>query len=467
MKKDKRYLHTLISILTTLFISSYICLPLSRVGNTSIYTILLAILAIFTIPLYLKGWWNINKKQVKAITNIIIEYILLSTLGFTIAAFFTDAIFGLSAFISNKIMLVIYAFIFSVLCQDKDIRNTMILTIVASSFLVSLYAIFCYVTQTNPYITYIELKYNVEGLVGGENPGFATRGLTHRVSGNIGNPVYFGGVILLYISICFIQIKNKYFSIIRYVVVIFLCIALVFTGSRSSMGPLFLFIVLYIYKFYKKKLAIILPAFCLLSIASIITLSKYINFDTLFSSFTANSYNADGSSFEMRYAQFNGLMDVVGDNILFGNGVGWINNYISKYGMHPVLEGFESIILSVYTEGGMWGLFIVFPLFFYKLYLFIIKFSGKKTSFFPKLLLFIFIIFSLLTGMYGIKLFIIFLILAVNSTYRTKETKKRVLLTSTHKTRVGNSSTNNNVLITKREDVLQTRNEDESSNQRH
>lgn len=426
--KTNRFLSGVVSSFTAIFIFAYICIPLSRIGNTGIYTGVLGILTAFAAYIYVSGCWGIKRKQVRSILYIIIEYIVLSLFGFAIAAFFTDAMFGVSAFVSNKFILLVYAFTFSVLCQDRMVRNIMIASIIVCSFLVSLYTIFCYVTHTNPYITYIELRYNVEGLVGGENMGFAARGLTHRVSGNIGNPVYFGGMILLYISISFIRIKNRILSILRYVVIAFLCVALLFTGSRSSLGPLFLFIVLYIYRFHRKRLPVIIPVFCMLCFIALIVLAGYIDMESLFASFTANSYDASGSSFEMRFRQLNGLLDVVGDKYLFGNGVGWINNYVTTHGMHPVLEGFESIILSAFTEGGMWGLFIVYPLFLYRLDLFIVRFSKKKKSFFPRLLLFIFIIFSLLTGMYGIKLFLVFMLLAVNSTHDMVMRKRKLIL---------------------------------------
>ena len=414
-------LKTLCPFIVSVFLFSYICIPQSRIGNTAIYTCILYTLTIIALYLYYLSKSNkeINKGQVKDVTSIIWKFICISFIGFVIALFFDNTVFHVTSFLTSNFILLIYAFTFSVLCQYERIRKTMIVMIIFSSLIVGVYGIYCYFTETNPYIMYIILKYGDEGIVGGGEIGSSARGLSHRVAGNIGNPVYYGGVLLLLISFCFIEIQKRILSLFRYIVVLILVIALIFTGSRSSLGPILLFMVLYLYHKYKRRSLIIAAVFLFFLYLFLPVISQYVEIGDFLSSFdfSANRSDVRGSTFELRYSQLKGLTDIVGDNIFFGNGVGWVADYVAKYGHHPVLEGFESLIYSSFTDGGLWGVLLVYPFLFYELYKFTGRYSNYGKSFFPKLFILIYIIFSLLTGMYGVKMFIVFLLLIVNYTF--------------------------------------------------
>ena len=64
---------------------------------------------------------------------------------------------------------------------------------------------------------------------------------------------------------------------------------------------------------------------------------------------------------------------LVADNFLFGKGFGWHTYYLSEHELHPVLQGFESIITVAISDGGFCGL-ILWSYLFYISY----KYSSLK-----------------------------------------------------------------------------------------
>lgn len=80
-----------------------------------------------------------------------------------------------------------------------------------------------------------------------------------------------------------------------------------------------------------------------------------------------------GSSFSMRVEQVLYPFVLVADNFLFGKGFGWHTYYLSEHELHPVLQGFESIITVAISDGGFCGL-ILWSYLFYISY----KYSSLK-----------------------------------------------------------------------------------------
>ena len=399
-------LQLLTTILVSLFLWFYICFPQIRIGSTAIYTLIVYLLTIIAAYLHFFDKKNILcKKSVKAATRIFFRFVILSLIGYILAILFSrNASFAISTFLSQNLILIIYAFTFSTLCQYSKICTAMTNVIILSACMVGFYGLFCYVTETNPYITFVTLKYGDNGIVGGGEIGSAVRGLSHRVSGNIGNPVYFAGELLLLLGICFISSKSTILNRLKLktVAIILMLIALIFTGSRSSMIPLFLFLAFYVYRKYKLKAFLLVLFWGVLLYALIPFISSYLDIETFI-------------SLGMRYSQFSGLLDIVGENVLWGNGVGWVADYVAKWGRHPVLEGFESIVFSSFVDGGLWGLVVVYPILFMDLSKYIKRYSPTDKIYYSQIYLLMFIAFSILTGMYGIKMFIVFLMLAVNT----------------------------------------------------
>lgn len=424
MSKQIFILNPILNVLTLLlvcvFLIFYICFPQIRVGNTAIYTLFLYALTIISIFLFFyKKDKSLDLKAVKEASCIIVKFIGLSLIGFLFALLFSGkACFIISTFLSSNFILLAYCFTFSVICQYRNIRSVMVKTIVFAACAVGIYGVFCYITESNLYMAYIALTYGDENIVSGGEIGNAVRGLSHRVSGNIGNPVYYAGELLLLISVCFVSIRGRLFGFFRYIVIACLSLAMMFTGSRSSIGPLVLFYFFFFYRKYGKKVYYVFFLFAAGLWLIYPLLSEIMDIDSFLSSFDLSSGTDDvkGSSFEMRYSQFQGLIDVVDSNIFWGNGVGWVSNYVSQYGHHPILEGFESIVFSSFVDGGIWGTLIVYPFLFVSLYKYILKYSNPCNSYFPKLFFLLFVTFSILTGMYGFKMFIVFYFLIINST---------------------------------------------------
>jgi hypothetical protein len=129
----------------------------------------------------------------------------------------------------------------------------------------------------------------------------------------------------------------------------------------------------------------------------------------------AKSYG--GSSLDMRLLQLDGAISLwEKGGIIFGNGFGWCGYYSAQYGDHPVLLGFESILFVMIIENGIMGIILygfVYLSFFRINYL-----VYKKAKIIQKMEYWIitsylisYIIFILVTGMFGFNLFLIFLVI--------------------------------------------------------
>ena len=65
-----------------------------------------------------------------------------------------------------------------------------------------------------------------------------------------------------------------------------------------------------------------------------------------------------GSSIGMRMNQFDGCLDSIQQNPLFGNGYGWTGWYRNTIGHHPVMLSFESCLIQILCNNGLMGIII-------------------------------------------------------------------------------------------------------------
>lgn len=69
-----------------------------------------------------------------------------------------------------------------------------------------------------------------------------------------------------------------------------------------------------------------------------------------------------GSSMELRIDQWNASLDEIGDNVLFGRGLGYREYWQDKHNgsVHPNLLGYESVLIYYIVERGLVGLLFFF-----------------------------------------------------------------------------------------------------------
>lgn len=265
----------------------------------------------------------------------------------------------------------------------------------------TLYGYLCYATNFNPMALYLStqfdshfetvLMYSVE----------PRGGLSGRISGLTRHPLEYCSVLSSMVLLFLYAYKKKIIGVAIFIIVEFLCFSnSVLSGSRSGLIALFVSILALL--IFEKKIKIII--WIVASFPFIVGL-LYILFPEQ-SSFITSLVNpieasdeVNGSDKSMRIEQLMGAIDLINDNLhhyWFGNGAGWSNHYLEKYGGHPVLLGFESIIFTGLVNFGVLGCL------FYEIghyVAFIFKFI-KKSHYSVCVVIFFFIL-SLITNSYG------------------------------------------------------------------
>lgn len=306
-----------------------------------------------------------NKRKYNINFSFLIVFFTLSTL----MGLFLSNNYSTSGQIKHLIGLLYY-FIYGYIAWtwydcEKEIQKFSSILFLFST-LISLYGLCTYIFKANPYMDIFgnDLFHNYENI---EDRG----ALGMRVQSTTVHPITWGGTcFLLFLYFIREQKKNKY----HYILLVLLLINIILCGSRTAI----LIILIYpILRFFtvdireKKKfikIALILLIFFLI-IIQLPELQKYkgILESTLFfwDDSIASSNDIQGSSITMRLMQYAGLMDLISDNILWGMGHGYVNYYLSTYGQHPILLGFESLIFNKSVEGGIVGLITWIYLFYY------------------------------------------------------------------------------------------------------
>ena len=80
--------------------------------------------------------------------------------------------------------------------------------------------------------------------------------------------------------------------------------------------------------------------------------------------FSGKSSQVSGSSLNMRINQLLGCFDILGNNLLIGNGFSWNTYYMNINGDHPVLLAFESLLFVVLCNSGFVGILLWIYFFF-------------------------------------------------------------------------------------------------------
>lgn len=191
--------------------------------------------------------------------------------------------------------------------------------------------------------------------------------LLGRISSFFPHPMMYGlflGFVVLFIAFL---LKNKLINKkIGYITITISVICILTCGVRTPIAALIVAISYYIYR--RKNIKIFVY-----SIIGIVVIIGVLNQvpglrDYIYSIFDSSSDKVSGSSLGMRLDQLQGCFDIIKENKLFGQGFGWNNYYWGKYGDHPILLAFESLIFVVLCNEGYVGalVWIFFSVYFIK-----------------------------------------------------------------------------------------------------
>lgn len=287
------------------------------------------------------------------------------------------------------------------LTKSMNVLKCVIYGLIPIIAVYTLYGYLCYATSFNPVAFYLSTQFDshFEAVL-----SYAIEprgGLTGRIAGLTRHPLEYCSVLSSMILLFLYAYKKKIINVTVLVPIVFLCFSnSVLSGSRS--GLIALFVALFTLLVFEKKFGIIIGIVA--SFPFIIGL-LYLFFPDQSSFITSlvNPFEASdevtGSNKSMRMEQLMGAIDLINDNLhhfLFGNGAGWSNHYLEKYGGHPVLLGFESIIFTGLINFGVLGCV------FYEIghhIAFILAFAKK--SYFSVCEVVFFFILSLITNSYG------------------------------------------------------------------
>lgn len=355
---------------------------LTPIADISLNTAVISILILLVLKDLLIG-----KVQFKQFRNSYIKDIFLYILAFTIIFVFatkSDTHYQL-----NRLIQFCITDFMPVMVFVLEIKNIWQLDLTLKVFLICscitcIYGIFTLLLGNNPYVDFINSYYGwrdsdftdlmQEGLDQSRGIYTTSGTFTHANGWGYFLPIAFV-VIFFYNSI-----RQSKMAILT---LILLAISIVICGKRTAISSFAGFWALYfLLGKWKNKVklgvifiaAFLFVALILNSFPELNQVKKLVDSSLFFwNDNLADKNGIGGSNWQMRINQMTYCFVLVKDNLLFGNGFGWTAYYLSNFGPHPILMGFENIISDAVSNGGVCGL-LLWILIFYSSY----KYSSKN-----------------------------------------------------------------------------------------
>jgi hypothetical protein len=285
-------------------------------------------------------------------------------------------------------------------------------TLLICTSIACIYGVITFLARRNPYVE--NLTGNI--LETSSWKGYSTSA-TFSTTTTYG---YFLTIIVPYIIWLIAQRSDKrkknleYFALVLSIIGIFLC------RKRSAFitiafDVLVLLFILpnskkYFYRAIGCVTAFLIFAFATSQIPGLQNLYNYIKASLLF--FNDNAVQVSngelGSTMALRLRQLTYPFTEISNNPLFGHGFGWCSEYLSKFKLHPVLFGFESIFALGICELGIL-FFVLYPLMYYLMLKYYINYKTNKN----KLIILFFVSYIFNTIASGFNYFFLFVLLTV------------------------------------------------------
>lgn len=294
-----------------------------------------------------------------------------------------------------------------------------------SFFSIVLFVTFCIITAyglflttmpgINPYLMFINPVFGMEfnEAYAAGNSGLSTNTelvegrLFGRISSVFNHPMTYGLNLGFFFIYCMYFLRNRPKILICVLSCIF--VAILVSGTRTPLGALAvtgLFIMLYMRK---------LKFFIYGMIAFIFLIYGTQMISEEAGEYMASIINSDdsqtkGSSISMRLSQFEGCLEIIKNDFIFGKGYGWSSWYNGTYGTHPKALWFESILFSVLVNTGIMG-FILWGIMILRYYKYaVLNINDLYTRTIILALMIYYLVYSLITGDFGINYLLIFYI---------------------------------------------------------
>ncbi len=342
------------------------------------------------------------------ILDKIVTIFIIANFGLIIFSSFEVSIVSQIKYIGSGLIIqfaICYIIWYTYNTREQLNKFTNLLALI--SLLLFIYGIFCYLTMSNPYIGFIESIFGIEDSIL-RRMEEVRGGLEGRIQGTMQHALTWGGTC--YILFCFFMSKGVIKS--NRIMILLCSLALInlyLSGSRSVLLAFIILIISYFFLVDKpKRIKIIKISFLILPILLVVIFmsgfweeNQVLIESTLFfwdESVEANS-QIKGSSTSMRLDQLLYAIFMVKDSLLGGLGHGYVIEYQQTEGYHPILLGFESIVLQKLVDNGILGL-IVWLLFFIALFFLPRKIKGRDKDSSALLGAYVlgYLVFSILTG---------------------------------------------------------------------
>jgi len=285
-------------------------------------------------------------------------------------------------------------------------------TIIFSLIIIALYSIFLLsMPGVNPYMILINPFKNGDmdadyfsNYYAAEDQGR----LFGRISSVFIHPMTNGLILSLSFIYTLVQIDFKQLTKQRtktFLIFITL-ISIISIGVRTAIGATAIGVIIFLILNKNFKLILYSSVTILILIIVLHQIPEIKN--TITSIIDPQSTNTHGSSIEMRINQFNGCLNEIKTNYLFGKGYNWTSYYTSLHGSHPVMLSFESLVIVILCNNGIAGIFIWLGM----IMLYLKNVFRNFISHYPTVficILFTYLTYSLITGEYNyLKYFLIF-----------------------------------------------------------
>ena len=265
-------------------------------------------------------------------------------------------------------------------CNVKDANLKAYFNIInVAILLMLLYGVFCYVSNANPYMSFMSAysasdNYDDKILMTMEDARGMLKG---RIMCTATYPIQYAILIaitfFLYLKLLPYQ-RSKY---INYMFILLLGVNIYLTGSRGPIVGLALGLILCYSKLWPlKKLLLYIFFFSYVYLCMCVVVPDSLN--GVLSLF--QNENMGGSSTTLRLKQMASSMSMALDSwqsLLFGHGLGYASYYISKFG-HWNVWGFEGILNSGIVNYGICGLIVFFVINSFFLFFIVKSFYAKK-----------------------------------------------------------------------------------------
>lgn len=311
-------------------------------------------------------------------------------------------IYTIKSVIHYGINYIFFIIGWSIFRSQQQIKTFFIL-LFCLTFVICIYGLFEYIFKYNPYMEYITASYDadlagetfyddVRGIINGRIQAFTVHPLTHGQ--------------LMEVILPFVLIFNKEKKVIGgNLLVLLVIINIILAGSRSSIIATLLFIVLMLVNkqnFRKLVLYGMIILFAGIFVGGNLSGEIGSTFKNMVFFWNEDtSQEIHGSSVNSRLLQYAYMIEDLDAKLPIGHGLGYIQYDVDTNGDHPVMHGYESIILSKITEIGIIG-FLIYLLWYLKLYLLSTKYyySFKKGKYYKeiKYLILTYFVSILLTG---------------------------------------------------------------------